>query len=288
MRRRFRFKEIKTRRSRYFDKSFVRRRVNNKQNIWMMLTRGTPWLSVEPVPLFTHECRPVRRSNTILKFVDNIRVIGLITTMRKLTEGYSTWSHDALKLTWCSSLWWEGEKEAHITPATWMGWLSSVSQVSSFWGPTSWRVCSKPPTSPAWSKSSPVVLLPEDAEEEPPELLPLCDWVPQQNLSWSGMEAAQSLNARHYSRRWKLQTHQRNSIYSHWWHQQDILTASSWQQSNPHLLPLDGETIWGLYLLATNQPQYFPESTHAKWKTINIDVISKPTITLDLKSPGQA
>lgn len=69
-----------------------------------MLTRGTHWLRVEPIPLFTHECRPVCRSNPIVKFVDNITVIGLIATMRKLTEkGYSTRSHDALKLTCCST-----------------------------------------------------------------------------------------------------------------------------------------------------------------------------------------
>lgn len=116
-----------------------------------MLTYGTHWLCVEPILLFTHECRPVHRSNTIVKFVDAITVIGLIATMRKLTEkGYSTRSHDALKLTCCStSLWWDGEKEAHITSSTWMGWLSSVSPVSSSWGPTS---CPGPPTSPAWSR----------------------------------------------------------------------------------------------------------------------------------------
>lgn len=163
-----------------------------------MLTHGTHWLCVEPIPLFTHECRPVRRSNTIVKFVDDITVIGLIATMRKLTEkGYSTRSHDALKLTCCStSLWWEGEKEAHITSSTWMGWLSSVSPVSSSWGPTSFPGLVKKAHSGSsswgcWRRTTWTFTTVQLR-------------VSQQNLSGSGMEAAQSLNARHYSSRWKL------------------------------------------------------------------------------------
>lgn len=58
-----------------------------------MLTCGTHWLSVEPIPLFTHECRPVRRSNTIFKFVDNITVIGLIATMGSLQRRGTAPSH---------------------------------------------------------------------------------------------------------------------------------------------------------------------------------------------------
>lgn len=177
-----------------------------------MLTRGTHWLCVEPSPLFTHECRPVRRSNTVFKFVDHITVIGLIATMRKLTEkGYSTRSHDALKLTCCSTLiWWEGEKEAHITPSTWWYYCQVCLQFQVPGDPH--HVLDHQHLQPG-QQSSPVVLISEDAEEEPPEVYCAIENVPTKSII--------SLNARHYSRRWKLQTHQRNSIYNHWWRQQD-------------------------------------------------------------------
>lgn len=208
------------------------------------------WLYAEPIPLFTYDCRPVFRSSTIVKFVDNLMVTGLNATMRQLTEkGYSTQSHDAWP---SSSMWTSGRrKEAHITSSTWMEWLSSVPPAS--WGPTSRTAYPGPPTSKAWSRRTTWTFIAVQLR------------MSQQSLSQSCMEAAQSLNASHYSRRWKLQIHQRNTIYNHWAHQQDILTEPSWQHALTHWI------VETLTIFTSNKPTSMLSWVHTKWNAITIE-----------------
>ncbi len=94
--------------------------------------------------LYTHGCRPVHGSNSIIKFADDTTVIGLIRDNDETAyrRRYSTWPHGALTIT-CSltparqrSLLvdFRRRKEARMTPSPLTGWLLNVSPASKFLG----------------------------------------------------------------------------------------------------------------------------------------------------------
>ncbi len=92
--------------------------------------------------LYTHDCRPVHGSNSIIKFADDTTVIGLIrdndeTAYREEVQHLAAWCTDNNLLLNTSKT--KEIKEARMTPSTLMGWLLNVSPASSSWEPTSRR-----------------------------------------------------------------------------------------------------------------------------------------------------